>query len=143
MDKILSPIKGRVEKYLNYKGITKELFFSDTGISSSNFKGSGRKSELGGDKIAKILTIYPDLNSGWLLTGKGDMLKGSDRATEISGTPGAEEMIRVSVMVELLREKDAQLRAKDLQIKGMIDLLKKGAEDAEGYDPAVPEAASK
>ena len=57
------------------KGITKESFFSETGISASNFKGKGAQSELGGDKLAKILTIYRDINPDWLITGRGSMLR--------------------------------------------------------------------
>ncbi|MDL2215446.1 helix-turn-helix transcriptional regulator, partial [Dysgonomonas sp. OttesenSCG-928-M03] len=58
-----------------YKGISKESFYAETSIASSNFKGKGISSELGGDKIAKILTIYNDLNAEWLLVGKGKMIK--------------------------------------------------------------------
>lgn len=54
---------------------SKEIFFHKTGISSSNFKGKGAKSELGGDKIVKILTIYDKINPDWLITGNGPMLK--------------------------------------------------------------------
>lgn len=75
MDKILSPIKGRVLQYVDYKGITKKSFYETTGISSSNFKGLGAKSELGGDKIITILTIYDEINPIWLLLGEGNMLK--------------------------------------------------------------------
>ncbi len=74
MDKILSPVKGRILKYLEINGIPRESFYHDTGISASNFKGPGLKSELGGDKIARILAVYPDLDSRWLLTGEGAML---------------------------------------------------------------------
>ena len=75
MDKIFSPIKERIWLYIENKGITKESFFSETGISASNFKGKGAQSELGGDKLAKILTIYRDINPDWLITGRGSMLR--------------------------------------------------------------------
>lgn len=75
MDKILSSIKGRVLQYIEYKGITKKSFYEITGISSSNFKGAGAKSELGGDKIITILTTYTEINPIWLLLGEGNMLK--------------------------------------------------------------------
>lgn len=75
MDKILSPIKERMEKYIKNQHLRKIDFFKKTGISPSNFKGEGSKSELGGDKIAKILSIYSDINPDWLLTGQGSMLR--------------------------------------------------------------------
>ncbi len=75
MDKILSPIKDRIDKYIKNQHLKKMDFFEKTGISPSNFKGEGSKSELGGDKIAKILSIYSDINPDWLLTGQGSMLR--------------------------------------------------------------------
>ena len=74
MDKIFT-IKDKILLYLEKKGIKKEDFFAKTGIASSNFKGAGMKSELGGDKIVKILTIYRDLSPDWLLIDIGEMLK--------------------------------------------------------------------
>lgn len=74
MEKI-STIKKNIFQFIEYKGITKEEFYEKTEISSSNFKGTNRQSEIGGDKIIKILTIYPEINAEWLLTGKGEMLK--------------------------------------------------------------------
>jgi hypothetical protein len=77
MDKIFSPIKGRVYQIIDLVEDTKEKFFEKTSISPSNFKGKGALSELGGESIAKILTIYPVINAEWLLTGKGEILKNS------------------------------------------------------------------
>jgi hypothetical protein len=74
MDKIFT-IKERIILYLENKRISKSSFFDKTGISPSNFKGIGRKSELGGDKIVKILTAYQDLSSDWLLLNHGPMLR--------------------------------------------------------------------
>jgi hypothetical protein len=74
MPKIYSPIKQRVIEFLGKQGIKKEKFFSITKIARPNFYGANAKSELGGDKIIKILEAYPKLNPVWLLTGKGDML---------------------------------------------------------------------
>lgn len=74
MDKI-SPIKENILYYIDNQNIKKEDFYKKTGISASNFKGPGLKSEIGGDKIVKILSIYDNISSEWLLTGQGPMLK--------------------------------------------------------------------
>lgn len=74
MDKNLAQIKQRIIKYLENKGIVKENFFQMVDISPSNFKSKGLYSEIGGDKIAQILSIYTDLNPTWLITGRGSML---------------------------------------------------------------------
>lgn len=76
MDKI-SPIKERILQFIENQNITKIDFCKLTGISYANLKGKSLFSEIGGDKIAEILSIYPNLNPEWLLTGNGEMLKNS------------------------------------------------------------------
>ncbi len=97
MDKILSQIKIRILKYLEISGISRESFYRETGISASNFKGSGLKSELGSDKIAKILTCYPNLNSEWLLTGRGTMYAAPAASPASDAYPTAEEQLTADV----------------------------------------------
>ncbi|WP_235832378.1 S24 family peptidase [Flavobacterium zhairuonense] len=62
----------RVREYLDYKGITKYKFCNDLGFSNKFLDNS---SNMGTDKACKILHYYPDLNSEWLLTGNGPMIK--------------------------------------------------------------------
>lgn len=75
MDKIFSQIKGRIVFYIENQGIKKDDFYNKTGISPSNFKGKGAISEIGGDRLARILTEYRNINPDWLLTGQGEMLR--------------------------------------------------------------------
>ncbi len=44
-------------------------------MTYGNFKGKSKKTPLNSNAIADILTIYPDVNPEWLLTGNGEMLK--------------------------------------------------------------------
>jgi phage repressor protein C with HTH and peptisase S24 domain len=67
--------KDRILAFLKEKAITKERFYEISGFSASNFKGVARNSELSGDKLAKILTIFPEINADWLVTGRGEMFK--------------------------------------------------------------------
>ncbi|SEM29045.1 hypothetical protein [Chryseobacterium taichungense] len=74
MDKIQTT-KERILIFLEKNGIKKESFYRETGISASNFKGVGLKSDLGVDKLARILKVYPELNDNvvWLITGEGEL----------------------------------------------------------------------
>lgn len=69
----LTNIKERILYFIEDKGITKREFF--IGIKSASygtFKGTALKSALNSDAVAEILTKYPEINIGWLLTGKGE-----------------------------------------------------------------------
>lgn len=84
-DKIFSPIKGRVIQFIENQKIAKEDFYKKTDLAASNFKGLGAKSELGGDRIVKILTAYPEINPDWLLQGIGGMIKTYPKADHEHG----------------------------------------------------------
>ena len=70
----ISTIKENILLFIENQRIVKEEFYNKTDIAASNFKGKGLKSEIGGDKIVKILSVYPEINPTWLLTGQGSML---------------------------------------------------------------------
>lgn len=55
--------------------IKKSTFFEEISMSSANFKGRNMLSEIGGDKIVKILSVYPNLSAEWLMRGEGEMLQ--------------------------------------------------------------------
>lgn len=78
MDKI-STIKKNILYFVESQGFKKEDFFNKVGISYSNFKGKSLESEISADKLVTILTIYPQINPEWLLTGKGQMFKLNDQ----------------------------------------------------------------
>ncbi len=129
MDKILSPIKQRVIIYLDNQGVKKSVFFKKTGISASNFKGIGAKSELGGDKIVKIITTFTNIHPEWLLTGKGEMLK-AHSPKELTLKED------VSYIIRYLLDNNEELMKKELfrkYIKGNIKLLQL-EEEKDKYD---------
>ena len=71
--------KDRILIFIKEIGIKQTDFFTLIGVSASNFKGDAKKSELGSDKIVKILTQYPNLSPDWLLLGEGNMLRSEDK----------------------------------------------------------------
>lgn len=68
-------IKDRIIQLIEYKGIAKESFYKKIGVTSANFRGKAKESDVVSVTIAKILSEIPDVNTEWLLTGKGSMLK--------------------------------------------------------------------
>lgn len=68
-------IKEKILAFLDCKGVKKTEFFESIGIAPSNFKGAAKQTELGGNKIVRILTAFSDLSAEWLLRDEGDMLR--------------------------------------------------------------------
>lgn len=92
----MDTVKERLSFYLLQKGINKSEFGRRIGVSSA-FITSMRKS-IQPDKIAAIKRNFPDLNTDWLLTGEGDMLK-PDSHNEME-EPASEEIEAVRAMAD-------------------------------------------
>lgn len=71
-------ILERIKEYIDQKGITIAAFERSIGMSNASFgKSLKNKGGIGTDKLENILSIYTDISPNWLLTGEGDMLKGT------------------------------------------------------------------
>ncbi|MBP1638944.1 MAG: hypothetical protein H6Q17_527 [Bacteroidetes bacterium] len=66
-------VKDRLIQFLKYKHISQAKFALSVGLSGG-FVNSIRKSILP-NTLSRIAVQYPDLNTGWLITGEGGMLK--------------------------------------------------------------------
>lgn len=86
--------KARIKQFLDYKGISKNKFYVQTGLSVG-FLDSGNSLVV--DKLKKIINTYPDLNLEWIVTGEGSMIK-SQQTTASS-----------SAFLEIIKEKDARI----------------------------------
>ena len=119
---------------MKVSGITKQDFCEKTGISYSNMVGKSLQSELGGDQIYEILQNFPDLNSDWLLLGRGEMLRS---ATQSVGNISHSTAVGVNVngndinisydpllpTVESLSDSVAKLTAQNAQLLGELSRL--------------------
>lgn len=70
-------VKERLIAYLDYKKVSKSDFGRSIGVSSA-YVSSMRKS-IDPEKLQSIAKNYPDLDTGWLMTGEGEMLKGQEQ----------------------------------------------------------------
>ena len=132
MATIFSNIKERVLYISENKGITREKFFDDLGITYGNFKGKAKEKALSSDVLAKIITKYPDINPEWLLTGKGDMLK-SEGAIEVIKTPRVEIIEPIKVEGRSLMPKVVVVDDRDNDRIPLVS-IKAQAGYLKGYD---------
>ncbi|MCV9926640.1 S24 family peptidase [Flavobacterium sp. LS1R49] len=64
-------IVNRILQLIKYKGINKRKFYLETGLSNGYLD---KVKDVGVSKIEHILNTYPDVNSEWLITGRGNMI---------------------------------------------------------------------
>lgn len=131
MDKILAPIKQRILKYIDIKGIEKKKFFDSISVAASNFRSKSLYSEVGGDVIAKISSKYPDINPQWLLTGKGEMLIDLEQSDFNRRAIALDAVTRHSSARALTKERIGRLEDKikllereNSLLREMVDFLK-------------------
>ncbi|WP_025143070.1 helix-turn-helix transcriptional regulator [Pedobacter jeongneungensis] len=76
--KNISTQKERIIQYLEIKGVSKNKFYNETGISNGVLdKSSG----LTMDTVEKFYSKYRDINLEWLITGTGLMMKETQNPT--------------------------------------------------------------
>ena len=83
-------IKQRLMEFIKTQGIGQKKFARQVGVSDG-YVNAIRKS-IQPDTLHKIAMRFPELNTGWLMTGEGEMLKHSTseiipRKTESEGQP--------------------------------------------------------
>lgn len=67
-------VKNRLIAFIAFRGLSKNRFEEICGLSKRYVSNISRSIQP--DKIKRISLQFPDLNTGWLLTGEGRMLNG-------------------------------------------------------------------
>jgi len=107
-------LKERVEEYCKHARIRISAFERHAGLSNGYFNQV--KKEPSPSKLSQIETAFPDLNTDWLLTGKGFMLKTTDQPVSQGGedvTPTKAELNNPKTMerlFELIKDQQRQTR---------------------------------
>ena len=75
-------VKERIKEFMNEMNLKITHFESICGLSNGYLRNL--KNNPGADKVAKILSAFPNLNSEWLLYGEGTMLNAPSPSPGIS-----------------------------------------------------------
>ena len=120
-------IKEKILVYLETTGRTKTDFYKSIGAASSNFKGSAKFSALSSDKLAEILTLYPDLSPDWLLNGVGEMLRTPPPHTDSEYVATEDNLLST---INIIRQQAEEIGRLKQRIQDLTHRLEKSAEVA-------------
>lgn len=91
-------VKDRLIAFIKSQNIAQSAFEKRVGLSNGYVNNIRRSIQP--DKIEKISTHYPELNTGWLLTGEGEMQKDSLLNTNQNNTVETLQSIEASKIIE-------------------------------------------
>lgn len=112
-------VKQRLTHFLESIKMSKTEFGRRIEVSSA-FITSMRQS-IQPDKIKSIALNFPELNTDWLMTGEGEMLRVERQKT--GKEPIADILVPASVWQVVLKQADS-LAARDKQVDELITIIK-------------------
>lgn len=77
-------VKDRLVAFIKHKGLSQSRFEKSVGLSNGFVNNISKG--IGADKLQRILCVYPDLNSDWLLNGVGDMVTSKEQFFDKNNT---------------------------------------------------------
>lgn len=112
-------LRERVIAYCKYKNMAISRFEKNAGLSNGYFNQV--KERPSDEKLDKIKSAFPDFNTDWLLTGKGEMIRpntiiqriGDNSAHNTQVVGGSELAVcqqKVEYLERLLEEKERMIQ---------------------------------
>lgn len=140
----METVRERLDYFIGSKKLNNRQFETVCGLS--NGMVSKVKDKIRLSTLQKIAQAFPDLNTEWLRTGIGEMLKetsaiaGPVQSAVIMGNHNTNnntidnrhyysdspDVLRaqIELLDERIKEKDAQIKEKDAQIRQLLEILK-------------------
>lgn len=127
-------IKERLISFIAYLGMGQGKFEKECGLANG-YVNNIRKS-VSPDKLQIIARRFPELNSGWLMTGEGEMLRSAEGGNVTSTTDNRRnsdyltfnghnnQVINSSCGRDIINGSDGRQDAADERIRLLEELLK-------------------
>ena len=93
-------VKDRLMLFIKSQGVSVNRFEKMCGFSTG-YVANMRKS-LQPDKIKSIVQNFPDLNTGWLMTGEGQMLIDGKAVTPVDANSSEEDSKELQMLAKLV-----------------------------------------
>ena len=120
----------RLKQLIDYYGISTRQFEQKINVSNGVIaKVLVQNTTLRSDVLSKIADSFPDINIGWILTGKGEMFLQKSGNTPEEDT----RFVKIPTDVwEAMQMQTESLKKKDDQISQLIEMLKGNNGNSEG-----------
>ncbi len=115
-------VKERLKEFIKYKKISERKFCLAAGLTVTYVNNI--RVSIQPDKIKSIAVAFPELNTGWLLTGEGQMLK-KDYQAEESAPLMLEETRDTYQTINRLVAMNEKLFEENRALKEELDSLKR------------------
>ena len=112
----IATTKHRILQYIDYKCISKQTFFKETGLKRGFLDADKLETSIPDTFIATIIAIYPEINLTWLITGNGEML--NNNQSQVKTQTNAE--IGNTAIIAELKERITELKERVSDLKDMI-----------------------
>lgn len=108
-----STVKQRLIDFIKFKNLSQAKFEKAIGVSNGFVNNISKG--IGADKLQRILNTYPELNSTWLLTGNGEMLKQDNSSKSSENTTLLQRL--VDSLQTTIETQKALIDAKNAEIE--------------------------
>ena len=117
-----------ITKILSYSGLNGNSFSEKIGLNRPQAIYDiqrGKTMNISPKMADKIISVFPELNRTWLLTGEGEMLKGESPKMPDNQEKNAEDNINIPVNVlKTMEEQAASLRAQSETMRSLSESVK-------------------
>lgn len=127
-----------IYKFIDFKAITVSEFSKRVAVSNGYFaKQRGTDGAVSSNIIEKIVIEYPEINTEWLLTGQGTMLKSAAAPPTYTAQPEVPYNDQLKTIEQLRKEVEIQ---KDtiINLQGLVITLQQQLATATSAIPANP-----
>lgn len=132
-------VKDRLLEFLQYKGLSQSRFEKFCGLANGYVNNIRRS--VSPDKLQQISLQFPDLNTGWLLTGEGEMLRENGQKTPNSASFPAGYSGSETLLMRIIEGKDAKIEELSRRI-GELEAENRLLKERHFRDMAASDAGS-
>ena len=103
-------IIDRLQQIIEHEDMTVSAFAKKVGVADQSIRGIvvQKRNKPGYDLIAKITQSLEWLNTDWLITGRGEMIKGSATAQDASSN-NEDQLEQYENLMRYIKEKDDKI----------------------------------